>query len=403
MPTFEIKNATDAQDFVRGCTFYGTGGGGSPEYGLDIIMRVLKEGSRIRIVDVSEVKDDAWSCSAFGMGSIAPRTQKVLDEMKSLGLVTPTVNFKLAGAIKELQDYSGKKISVIAPVEIGGANTPDPVATAAHLGLAVVDGDYAGGRAIPEALQTTPTIEGNEIMVPLASVDEWGNTVILKKAINNAASEKIGKLVAVLAYGNLAGQATYLFSGTKMKKLIVPGTLSKTFATGKKIRQLKERGMGFEEFAKAVGGHYVFKGKVKSKDEENRDAEILLGVLYDGGDGRVQGPHLQSLVQEREPHDLARQEAVHHEPGLRGRAGCEDAGTDNQPENKRRTPARNLRVQGASKVQDRQGAAYCGTVPLRVQREVCPDGRGPSAKVGGPAGNGAARVQRLGNRPYSPA
>jgi len=277
MPTFEIKNATDAQDFVRGCTFYGTGGGGSPEYGLDMIMRVLNEGSRIRIVDVSEVKDDAWSCSAFGMGSIAPRTQKVLDEMKSMGLVTPTVNYKLAGAIKELQDYSGKKISVIAPVEIGGANTPDPVATAAHLGLAVVDGDYAGGRAIPEALQTTPTIEGNEIMVPLASVDEWGNTVILKKAINNAASEKIGKLVAVLAYGNLAGQATYLFSGTRMKKLIVPGTLSRAFATGKKIRQLKERGMGFEEFAKAVGGHYVFKGKVKSKDEENRDAEYYWG------------------------------------------------------------------------------------------------------------------------------
>jgi DUF917 family protein len=276
LPNFSMSSSEEVRDFVRGCTFYGTGGGGSPEYGLEIMNRVLKEKGVVRVVDVAKVKDDAWTCSAYGMGSIAPRTPKILDEMKRMGFTKPSVEYKLEEAIKELERYTQTKVSVIVPAEIGGANTPDPVATANHAGFLVVDGDYAGGRAMPAAVNAMPHFQGN-LMVPLVSVDEWGNTVILQKALNNASAEKIGKLVAVLAYGNLAGNATWLFRGSKMKTMITPGTLSKAFKTGKKIRELREKNKDLAELAAALHGFYLFKGRVVSKDEENRDQEYYWG------------------------------------------------------------------------------------------------------------------------------
>lgn len=276
MPSFSMKNAEEVQDFVRGCTFYATGGGGSPEYGRDLLNRVLEKRKSIQVIDVSEVDDDAWTCSAYGMGSIAPRTQKVLDEIEEMGLTQPTVEYKLLEAVRELEKHTETKVSVIAPVEIGGANAPDPVATANLAGLKVVDGDYSGGRAMPEAVHSMPHIKGN-LMMPLASVDEWGNTVILRRVYNNKSAEKIGKLVAVLAYGNLAGNATWLFKGAAMKRLITPGTLSRALETGVRLRELRENRVSLQAFVEAIKGYYLFKGTVVSKAEENRDAEYYWG------------------------------------------------------------------------------------------------------------------------------
>ena len=292
MPAFSIRDLQDAEDFVRGCTFYGTGGGGSPEYGLGMLQKVLKQGKEINVINSSDVADSAWTCTAYGMGSIAPRTPKILAEMKGLGLTKASVEYKLLEALRELERFSKKKVSVIVPVEIGGANTPDPVATAALAGLKAVDGDYEGGRAVPEGLQSMPHLVGR-LMVPLVSVDEWGNTVILKNAVNNRAAEKIGKLIAVLAYGNLAGNATWLFKGSEMKKMLTPGTLSRAFDTGKKIRKMREEGTSLGEFSKSIGARLVFEGRVTEKVEENRDAEYYWGWYSIGGSGPFRGHALR--------------------------------------------------------------------------------------------------------------
>jgi DUF917 family protein len=292
LPTFKIETIEEVQDFVRGCAFYGTGGGGSPDYGLDILTRVFKQrGGIITITDPTRVLDNAWTTCAYGMGSIGPRTPKILEEIGQLGLANSNivVDYKLFEAIKELEEFSKVKISAIVPLEIGGANTPDPVATAAHSGLTIVDGDYSGGRAIPEIIQTTPHMNGKS-MVPLASVDEWGNTVLLKKAVNNLVAEKIGKLVSILAYGNLAGNATYLLPASEMKKLIVPGTLSKALTAGKKIRDLKESDKEKEEdnllqkFARSLDGYFVFKGIVTNKDDEDREGYYWGTDILEGQD-----------------------------------------------------------------------------------------------------------------------
>lgn len=270
MGSFTIRGREDAEDFVRGCTFFGTGGGGSPEYGLRMLLGSLSH-HKIVITDPESINDNSWTICAYGMGSIAPRTPKILEEMKSLGLERVKVKYKLAEAINDFQDYLGVKIGAIVPLEIGGANTPDPVATAAYMGINVVDGDYSGGRAIPEIIQTSPHIAGLK-MNPLASVDEWGNRVLIRETVNNLVAEKIGKLVSILAYGNLAGNATYLIKAKRMKRLIARGTLSRALSVGRIIRQVSEEGNDIaKEIAERTEGYLLFKGRIIEKKDEDRD------------------------------------------------------------------------------------------------------------------------------------
>ena len=56
-----LKNRQDVEDFVRGCTFYGTGGGGDYAQGVDALMKQLEKGREIGWIDVQEV-EDGYSC-----------------------------------------------------------------------------------------------------------------------------------------------------------------------------------------------------------------------------------------------------------------------------------------------------------------------------------------------------
>lgn len=279
-----LKTEEEIKDFVRGCTLLGTGGGGWPEDGLEQLLSAYREGNKIEWHDISELSDDAMTVCAYGMGSIAPQTPRDIEEMKSLGLVGEGIKDKLVAAIKEMEEYTGKKIEAIVPLEIGGANTPTPVAAAARMGIKVVDGDYSGGRAIPEITQTTPHING-ETMLPLVSVDQWGNTCIIKKSVNNWVTEKMGKLISILAYGKLAGNATYLLSAEVVKKLIIPGSLTRAFKIGKLIRTVRENGEDpIEEVRKFTSGWLLFKGKVSKKETEDKEG-------YYWGTNTIEGIH----------------------------------------------------------------------------------------------------------------
>ncbi len=269
--TLALSSDQEVRDFVRGCTFYGTGGGGSPDYGYGILSRVLKEKRRIPLFDPDSIADDDWTVCAYGMGSIAPRTPEILEEMKRLSLTRVKVAYKLVEAIRELEKFAKVRVNVVVPLEIGGANTPDPVASAAHMGIRAVDGDYSGGRAIPEIVQTAPHIAGKR-MNPLSSVDEWGDRVLLEDSVNNLVAEKIGKLVSILAFGNLAGNATYLLKGSEMKKLVTPGTVSRAATAGRVIREAREEGREIaRDVVKSSGGYLLFEGTITKKDERDQD------------------------------------------------------------------------------------------------------------------------------------
>ena len=81
MATMYLENQQMAEDFVRGCTFMGTGGGGLPANGLQSLMSEINKGTKVGWVDMSEIPDDAMTACPFLMGSIAPHTPEVEAEM----------------------------------------------------------------------------------------------------------------------------------------------------------------------------------------------------------------------------------------------------------------------------------------------------------------------------------
>lgn len=270
MPTVTLKTRQDIEDFVRGCAFYGTGGGGLPENGIESLVSEMEKGTEIGWVDVNEVPDDAVTACPFLMGSIAPHTSEVLKEMERFGLTTPVNKEKdrLGKALVELAEYTGKKIEYLVPIELGGANTPGGVAAGLANGIKPIDGDYTG-RAIPEIPQTTPYLFGKKLW-PISSVDEWGNVCIIKEAINYAMSERIGKLISAAAYG-LSGDAGFLMTGKDTKDVIIPGTLTECYNVGKLIRESRETGKDpVAELVASLGGWVLIKGTVSKKEWEDK-------------------------------------------------------------------------------------------------------------------------------------
>lgn len=281
-----ITTVQEVEDLVRGVTFFGTGGGGDPVKGLKFLKETLKDVGKIELIDVEDLDDNAMVCTCFYMGSIAPHTPEVKEKMKRMGLDKMTYERVLPEAVKALERHLGKTIDAIVPVELGGINTPAPIDAAARLGKKVVDGDYAG-RAIPEIVQTTPSLN-NKTLDPMTSVDEWGNIVFIEKVRNHACAEAMGKAISTVAFG-LVGQTAFVMTGKELKELLVRGTVTESIAVGKALREAREAGKDpAEEVAKLLNGWVLFKGKVVDKDWEDKEG-YFWGTHTISGVGKFAG------------------------------------------------------------------------------------------------------------------
>lgn len=265
-----LKTRQEVEDFVRGCTFYGVGGGGLPQNGIESLMSEIEKGQEVGWVDPNDIPDDAVTVCPFLMGSIAPHTEDVKKEMTGFGLdeIRYSEKEQLAKAMSSLEDYLGVEVTAMVPIELGGANTPGGIAAGTLNGYITVDGDYTG-RAIPEILQTTPYIAEKKIW-PVASVDAYGNKTFIDDVVNHRMVERIGKLIASASYG-LAGQAGFVLTGKEMKELIVRGTMTECLNLGRLIREARETGKDpINETINHLEGHLMAKGKVIKKETDDR-------------------------------------------------------------------------------------------------------------------------------------
>jgi DUF917 family protein len=273
MPYGRLETKQDCQDFVEGCLFMGTGGGGDAAWGLEVLYQALADGLRLEWVAVDDIADDLLTVTPFGMGSIAPLTTEVLTEIAAAGLVGEFAHTSMDEAVKELQEYLGRRIGCLVPVELGAGNTPGPLVAGARLGIPVVDGDYAG-RAIPDEMQGTPFLNGKQSW-PSSSVDKWGNVSIITRAVNPYMFERYGKMLSIAAYDGTSMAATPL-PGVEMKEIVVRGTLSKCLALGRAMRLARERGADPVETAVTLtGGWRLFEGVVVEKAWEDRDGYMF--------------------------------------------------------------------------------------------------------------------------------
>lgn len=264
-----IRSDQEIQDFARGCTFMGTGGGGDPRDGIAWLKAARDEGKEIAWVNHTEIQDDVWTVCPFLMGSIAPLTEETKKKMQRLGLTKDAYKSIQAESVRLLEEYMDVKVGAIVAIELGGSNTPGAVAAASRLGIPAVDGDYTG-RAIPEIPQTTPYLNDLPLW-PISSVDKYGNLAVIKESTGYEMAERIGKFIAAASFG-LAGQAGFLFKGSDMKRVVIPGTLTKCLEIGRSIRESREAGRDpVREIIKELDGWLLFEGEVSKKEWEDKE------------------------------------------------------------------------------------------------------------------------------------
>lgn len=264
--TTTLKTRQEVEDFVRGLTFYGTGGGGDYQTGVDLLMEQLDKGNEIGWADPAQLADGENTCCPFLMGSIAPQTEETRKEMKEIyNLGDPLLNYTgiMKRAVQALEQKTGK-IAALVPIELGGANAAACISTAAELGIVTLDGDYTG-RAIPEIQQTTPFIYEKELL-PITSCDGWDNTAVIEKSYNWRMAERMGKQLSVAGYG-MCGQAGFYMNAQDTRQALIPHTMTECYEVGKLLREAIEAGKDPAQVAaEKLGGWVVCRGKVTKKE-----------------------------------------------------------------------------------------------------------------------------------------
>lgn len=292
----ELRSMEDVHDLITGLTLLGTGGGGRPEQGREALRPWVEAGRPVRWTAPEAIADDAWACSVFGMGSIAPAAPLPPAERRALGYPEAwVVERPMARAVRELEVYTGRKIAAILPFELGAGNTATPMAAALELGLAVVDGDCAG-RAIPELAQTTAAIAGIPF-APGAVADPWGNVLLVKETPSALLAERIGKLLSLATklpdMTAPCAHAGFLMRGKDLRQVAVPGGISRALAVGRAIRRAVAAGSDpVAAAAQALGGWVLFRGRVARKEWESREG-YMFGTTHLRGEGADAGRALR--------------------------------------------------------------------------------------------------------------
>jgi uncharacterized protein len=281
---FTLESKEAIEDLVVGTTILGTGGGGSPQVGREVLESDLKAGRRLRIVNLDEISDESLLVSPYYIGSVAPDVRP----SKKVTIADP-----FALALESVERYFGRKVAATAATELGGGNTAAALHVASQLGIPMVDGDLLG-RAGPELHQSTTHVFGAS-MAPSVVVSETGNVVFIERYADIDDYESLARYVAVLAGGHAAVIDTPLTKSTA-SKILIKDTISRSIAVGKAVRQaLQDRHDPVDAVRNILGGWLLFRGTVE-KYEWRNERGFLFGDVTLSGNKEWQGQSLRSWI-----------------------------------------------------------------------------------------------------------
>ncbi len=249
---FSLSDEVSVRRLVLGATVLGTGGGGDPKEGFELLMNtVVRRGRSVSIIDPNELPSDSIVVQPYYVGSVAPG----LKTKKEVRISEP-----IKRAVEELEGLLGAKVGAVVPTELGGGNTAVALSIASELGVPVVDGDLMG-RAGPELHQCTLHIF-KVPLYPSVIVTETGNVVIIKEYADIDDYEALARYLSVLS-GRHAAVVDAPMSAEVARKVVIRGTLTLCLRVGEVIEEAREVGKDpVKEVAKVLNGWVVFHGVV---------------------------------------------------------------------------------------------------------------------------------------------
>jgi len=282
----KILNREELVDFIYGAAIYGTGGGGSVKGALEMLEEALKQGLEFKLVDVSEIPDDAIIACPYGVGGGV--REEIRRRLESLPRLSRRERVSLG--IEALKRILGREIYGFVPGELGAGNSFVAMYMAALTGKFIVDGDTVG-RSVPEVGHSTFNICDIPI-TPFVVVTPFGDVMIVTQVLNDSRAEDIDRYMAVASGGGVM-VIDHPVEGRKLRNSIIVGTISKSMEVGRGIRRAREEGQDpVEAVLKATDGYLLFKGRIESVEREGKEG-FIWGRTRITGSGDYSGQRLE--------------------------------------------------------------------------------------------------------------
>jgi len=262
----------DIDDLALGATLLGTGGGGDPYIAKLMVRQAIEDYGPIKIVAPEELPEDGLVLTTAVIG--APTV--ILEKIPS--------GEEFKKSVQAMAQYLGKDPVALMPIEVGGMNTLIPLATAAELGLPVIDADSMR-RAFPQIEMTVFTLAGLKA-APMCVADEKGNVAIYE-ATHNALAEDLAR-GAVMRLGMANAISCYALTAGQIRDHGIQGSMSFCTDLGLHMRAVQEgQPDAMQKFLDFAEADVVFTGKIT--DIERRTTEgfargtVVLEHVTDAG------------------------------------------------------------------------------------------------------------------------
>lgn len=167
-------------------------------------------------------------------------------------------------------------------IEVGGLNTLLPIATAAEMGLPIVNADSMR-RAFPQIEMTVFTLAGLPAG-PLSIADEKGNQCVFRTTDNHVA-ERLAR-AAVIQLGLANAISCYPLTAAQIDEHGIHGSLTYCSKVGRLLEAVKRADEGaWELFLSESGSAEFFRGKVVDLDRRTTEGFARSTVILEDLDG----------------------------------------------------------------------------------------------------------------------
>ena len=279
----------DIDDLALGATLLGTGGGGDPYIAKLMVKQAIEQYGPITVVSPAELPPDGLVLTTAVIG--APTV--ILEKIPS--------GFEFMKSVRAMAQYLGKDPVALMPIEVGGMNTLIPLATAAEMGLPVIDADSMR-RAFPQIEMTVFTLAGLKA-APMCVADEKGNACIYEATTNQLAEDLARGAVMRLGMANAI--SCYALTVAQINEHGIHGSMSYCTDLGAHMAAVQR---GEPDAMAALPRVRRRQGRVHRQDHRHRAAHHAGVRPRNGGAGaRARGrSHHAHRDPEREPRRLRR-------------------------------------------------------------------------------------------------
>ncbi len=249
---------------ARGCAILGAGGGGDPYLGLLQALQASEKFGPVPLVDLDELPDDSLIMPCGGIGAPTVSVEKI-------------ENGDEGGRLRDhLEVLTGRKVSALMPVEIGGSNGLIPICWAAQMGLPILDADGMG-RAFPEVPQVTMHLAGISPS-PAVMTDERGNLIVFR-TISGDWMERLERAAAV-EFGGVAASTEYSLTVAMARGATVRNSVSLAIKIGQAVASAE--GSPVAALMAEIGAFRLVTGKVSDVERRTTSGFVRGSVLVEG-------------------------------------------------------------------------------------------------------------------------